>query len=318
MGSHHIVPICLVVIALAALLGIHFLEKLPRFKFEVWLNKKVPGLDRYNFILVLLFISLIGIQFYWSLYLQEFSSFDFFAIFEISLALLGLYGAYITVIQFIVSMSGDESNEDRYLGKSRALVIIEQNAYISLTRKSSFSFLLLVQLTLPFVLLYLKNNFDIEVNKLFHFILLFWQTSAAILALIFMLIVIVNIELPITALFMTEKQEANHSLTKSIELSVLQDFIRLFQRAYKEESDESYEKLKDSMLFTLKKMSESDKDEYFELVYYGLTGRSSEQINQKKLMSLRKFLLLELEKITIESFIVSAGRMILYLNKMIY
>ncbi|HFU4207997.1 TPA: hypothetical protein ACGO8L_001334, partial [Streptococcus suis] len=210
-----------------------------------------------------------------SFHLLNFENFDLFTALDVSLGILGLYGAYLTIIQFLVGMAGDDSKEDRYLGKSRSMIIIEQNAYITLTRKFVFTTILIGQLIIPFIIKFIVDNFPKDTTETLYFnLLLFWQTSALLIIVIFVLIVVVNIELPITALFMTERRNDKNALTKSIENSVIQDFAQDFQYAVDADPSSWKETLSKSLIFHLDRIQEADQDEFLELVYYGMSEKT--------------------------------------------
>ncbi|HEL9630957.1 TPA: hypothetical protein U0K61_002149, partial [Streptococcus suis] len=270
----------LLLISTTLFVAIHNQDK-TSLKIEEKLKKKyIWNVDGYNLALIVIFLAFYYMQDIFSFHLLNFENFDLFTALDVSLGILGLYGAYLTIIQFLVGMAGDDSKEDRYLGKSRSMIIIEQNAYITLTRKFVFTTILISQLIIPFIIKFIVDNFPKDTTDALYFnLLLFWQTSALLIIVIFVLIVVVNIELPITALFMTERRNDKNALTKSIENSVIQDFAQDFQYAIDSDPSSWKETLSKSMKFHLDRIQEADQDEFLELVYYGMSGKSDSLAN---------------------------------------
>ncbi|QUR94139.1 hypothetical protein [Macrococcoides canis] len=245
--------IIVAVIIICLFASIEFQSKLRLDKFynqPFSVLKKTSFLTGYDLILMLIMILIIIIQIKYDLLFVTQANFNLMDILNMAFVVLGLYGVYISFLQFIVSFSSD--TQSRYLGRSRAVIIIEQNPYIQITRKIVFSAILSFQILLPLIIYFCFKLIPKQIKEnemIFTILSSTWQTSLVVLSIIFILLIIKNIDIPIKALLINEQIEESESFNRLIIKSLINDFNNKFSRVSENKKLSLVEKEKEIFIY---------------------------------------------------------------------
>lgn len=245
--------IIVAVIIICLFASIEFQSKLRLDKFynqPFSVLKKTSFLTGYDLILMLIMILIIIIQIKYDLLFVTQANFNLMDILNMAFVVLGLYGVYISFLQFIVSFSSD--TQSRYLGRSRAVIIIEQNPYIQITRKIVFSAILSFQILLPLIIYFCFKLIPKQIKEnemIFTILSSTWQTSLVVLSIIFILLIIKNIDIPIKALLINEQIEESESFNRLIIRSLINEFNNKFSRVSENKKLSIVEKEKEIFIY---------------------------------------------------------------------